>query len=330
MRFSIRFVLASPQAFRLPGLFSLLCLFSMLGAVAASSRCSAEEPLSFAVIGDIPYDEDEFPLLRRQIDELAPPPAFLLHVGDIKRSTVPFRELDYRRVADELNRSKIPVFITPGDNEYNDAADPALAWSYWVKYFGKYPEPWKHGLDVRRQKERPENVAFVHRDVLFVMVNLVGGRLQSRQEWSDRMDDDAHWIEDAFGREGERVRGAVVVGHAHPVGPRQPFAEVFIPTAARFAKPVLYLHGDGHRWIHNRPFAAAPNLLRVQIDQGGIAPPLRVTVAEPGADGDFFTFDRGLTDEYNQRRTAYDAKERERRTANARKAAETAKKDGNK
>lgn len=302
-------------------------LIVTLGVLAGlSTSLPAAEPLTFAVIGDIPYDEEEFPLLRRQIDELEPSLAFLLHVGDIKRSTVPFRELDYSRVADELKRSRIPIFITPGDNEYNDAKDPALAWSYWVKYFGKYPEPWQHGIEVRRQKQRLENVAFVHRDILFVLVNLVGGRLQSRQEWTDRMADDARWIEDAFGRDGARVRGAVVVGHAHPVGPRKPFADVFIPTAARFAKPVLYLHGDGHRWIQNQPFAEAPNLTRVQIDQGGIAPPVRVTIAEPDTKESFFTFDRRLTEEYNQRRAQYDAKNKERRAGNAKKAAEAAKK----
>jgi hypothetical protein len=297
----------------------LIYLFSI--AVGDLGSLFAAEPFTFAVIGDIPYDEEEFPLLRRQIDELKPPLAFLLHVGDIKRSTVPFRELDYSRVADELSRSKIPVFITPGDNEYNDAEDPALAWSYWVKYFGNYPEHWDHGIEVRRQEERRENVAFVHRDVLFVLVNLVGGRLQSRQEWAGRMADDARWIKDAFEREGNRVRGAVVVGHAHPVGPRKPFADVFIPTAAQFAKPVLYLHGDGHRWIQNQPFVDAPNVTRVQIDQGGIAPPVRVTIAEPDSAGSFFSFDRRLTEEYKQRRVQYDAKEKERRGSNAHKAA---------
>jgi hypothetical protein len=145
------------------------------------------------------------------------------------------------------------------------------------------------------------------------LVNLVGGRLQSRQEWADRMADDARWVEDAFARDGRRVRGAVVVGHAHPVGLRQPFADVFIPTAAQFGKPVLYLHGDGHRWIQNQPFPDAPNLTRVQIDQGGIAPPLRVTVAEPGSEESFFSFDRRLTDEYRRRRVQYDAKAKELR-----------------
>jgi hypothetical protein len=53
---------------------------------------------------------------------------------------------------------------------------------------------------------------------------------------------------------------------------------------------VLYLHGDGHRWIHDRPFKAAKNILRVQVDQGGIASPLLVTVSDDPKQP--FVFDR--------------------------------------
>jgi hypothetical protein len=207
--------------------------------MAWTGSLAAAEPFRFAVIGDLPYDEDEFPLLRRQIAELEPSFPFLLHVGDIKRSTVPFREADYERVADELRRSKVPVFITPGDNEYNDAADPVLARSYWVKHFGDLHNHWVHGLDVQYQPGRRENVAFVYRDVLFVMINLVGGRLHDKQEWAERMEDDARWVEENFKLHGEKVRGAVIVGHAHPVGLRKPFGDRFILAAAGFSKPVL-------------------------------------------------------------------------------------------
>lgn len=50
------------------------------------------------------------------------------------------------------------------------------------------------------------------------------------------------------------------------------FFAPFNDDAVKFAKPILLLHGDGHRWIHDRPFAAG-SILRVQVDQGGIAPP---------------------------------------------------------
>lgn len=35
---------------------------------------------------------------------------------------------------------------------------------------------------------------------------------------------------------------------------------------ATYGKPVLYLHGDGHKWRCEKP-SRAPNLLRIQVDQ---------------------------------------------------------------
>ncbi len=54
--------------------------------------------------------------------------------------------------------------------------------------------------------------------------------------------------------------------------------------------PMLYLHGDGHVWIHDRPFAAK-NILRVQVDSREKAPPVKVIVSDSATAP--FTFDRG-------------------------------------
>ena len=48
------------------------------------------------------------------------------------------------------------------------------------------------------------------------------------------------------------------------------------PAYEQFEKPILDLHGDGHRWIDDRPWAAN-NIMRVQVDQGGIA---KITVTD--------------------------------------------------
>ena len=81
----------------------------------------------------------------------------------------------------------------------------------------------------------------------------------------------------------------VLFGHAHPNDKHDDFFDPFLEEATRFEKPILYLHGDGHKWIKDRPFDAE-NILRVQVDQGGIAPPLKVVVAGSGAE--VFEFDR--------------------------------------
>lgn len=288
---------------------SLLILTVLLGSRANADEPAAKSPsadgsFTFAAFGDLPYDEDEFPLLRRQLAELKSTIPFIFHVGDIKRSTVPFREDAYSRVADELKKSPVPVFITLGDNEYTDAADPVLALSYWKKYFGNLHDHWKHGLDLQIQSQRRENVAFVHRGVLFIMIHLVGGDGYDRTETAARMNDNVEWLKTHFERSGESARAAVIIAHAHAVKNRKPIGDTLISLGRKFGKPILYIHGDGHRWIQNQPFGLR-NITRIQVDQGGIAPPLLVTVKATDADDDFFTFERNLTDEYNRRREIY-------------------------
>ena len=45
------------------------------------------------------------------------------------------------------------------------------------------------------------------------------------------------------------------------------FVEKFRSIAAAFQKPILYLQGDGHYWIHDRPWKEQ-NIQRVQVDAG--------------------------------------------------------------
>jgi hypothetical protein len=61
--------------------------------------------------------------------------------------------------------------------------------------------------------------------------------------------------------------------------------------------------------------------MRVQIDQGGIAPPVVVTIGDPEAADAFFAFQRNLTPEYVRRREAYDKAARDRRETKAKSAA---------
>ena len=49
-------------------------------------------------------------------------------------------------------------------------------------------------------------------------------------------------------------------------------------TAAKiFTKPILFIHGDGHRWLYTNPWLEQ-NITRIQVDQGKIADPLQVTI----------------------------------------------------
>jgi hypothetical protein len=168
------------------------------------------------------------------------------------------------------------VFIIPGDNEWNDCSSPNTAWGHWAASFSRFEDNWAHSLQVARQSVRPENFAFVQGGVLFIGINLVGGRVHDSNEWSRRMTDDANWVNENFDRYGSQITSAVVFGHAFPSGARQLFGSAFVSAAQELAKPILYMQGDTHSWTIDHPFSAAPNITRVVVDAG--VPSVRLTV----------------------------------------------------
>ncbi len=178
-----------------------------------------------------------------------------------------------------LSKAAAPVFIIPGDNEWNDCTDPDPAWEHWDKYFMRFDRHWPHRLPLFRQLEREENFSFVRGNVLFVGLNIVGGRVHDVAEWKRRHGEGLDWVRRNLQRFGSEVSSLVIFGHARPNSTHRDFFEPFSKDAKEFTKPILYIHGDGHRWVYDRPFAAQ-NILRVQVDQGGIAPPLKVVVTD--------------------------------------------------
>ncbi len=245
--------------------------------------------ITFYAMGDMPRRAEEDVLLVRQIGELPKDAKFVIHVGDIKSGKTPCDEAVYKKVAGILSQATVPVFIIPGDNEWNDCANPAQAWGFWDRNFMRFDRRWRHRFPVFRQLEHEENFSFIKENVLFVGLNLVGGRVHDAVEWQQRHADGFDWIRRNLLRFGTDVSSLVVFGHADPNETNDDFFDPFSEVASQFKKPILYLHGNGHRWVHNRPFAAQ-NILRVGVDQGSIAPPLKVTIT--GHQTAPFQFDR--------------------------------------
>ena len=249
----------------------------------------ANSTVSFYAMGDVPYAPEEDLLLPKQITNLPTDGRFLIHVGDIKDGATPCDELIYTKVASMLGKSKLPTFIIPGDNEWNDCQQPEQAWKYWQKYFRRFDQRWKHGFQVTRSPRHDENIFFVHHRVLFVGLNLVGGRVHDAAEWKGRHRDNLSWTREAMTRHGQQVHAMVILAHANPQPNHEDFFKPFVEAARTFSKPILYIHGDGHRWIKDHPWEAK-NILRIQVDQGGKAPPLKVTVRDDPQEP--FQFDR--------------------------------------
>jgi len=251
------------------------------------------EPLVFSATGCGPYKLEEEPLLVKHIQQVNTDgkSEFLVHLGDIVSGTKKvWPEAQYIKVADILKTSTIPVFVLPGDNEWNDLDNPDQGWSYWAKHFTNFEQHFKNLPALTRQRVRPENFAFESKGVLVIGINLVVGRVHDKKEWQKRMQDDADWVGECLARAG-KTRAAVVCAQAMPAVTVEPFFEQFARHAKKYSKPVLYLHADGHVWTVEKAWKAA-NITRVQTDQVGRNPPVQVTVSDDPNQP--FVFDRRL------------------------------------
>jgi hypothetical protein len=78
-------------------------------------------------------------------------------------------------------------------------------------------------------------------------------------------------------------------GRGHDSGYREIRAAI-IREAAAFGGPVLLIHGDSHFWLHDRPFAEAPNLTRIMVPGDRETRAVRIEVNAAAADPWSFSF----------------------------------------
>src|SRR3954462_8947060 len=163
------------------------------------------EPIIFSAMGCGPYTPPDKPAVafyvqqenRERISE------FMVHLGDVFRTPtvkntnaapanstkegatvepplpcdIP-TEAEYHWTADLLSYSNtIPTWIVVGDNEWNDLVDPVQGWKWWQKYYARFEERFHPAWQTERQPERQENFTFVRKGVVFVGINLPGGRV---------------------------------------------------------------------------------------------------------------------------------------------------------
>ncbi len=236
-------------------------------------------PVTFSVIGDVPYNaNDEFFLREHiRIHNNVSNASFMVHLGDIKAQQDPCSESAYLKIANILRELTIQTFVIVGDNEWNDCADPDEAWTFWTTHFARFDEQQWSNRNVLRQSERDENFSWTEEGVLLIGLNLAGGSVHDSNEWATRLNHDADWVEKHFFSAQESVYAAIVFGHTRPKAAHETFFTRFREAVKEFGHPVLYLHGNGHSWIHDQPWPE--NITRVQVDAGSISPPVQVSVS---------------------------------------------------
>lgn len=270
---------------------SLPCLGQDRGG--ASGSRSAGDAFAFALIGDVPSFPLEVRMVERILASLDEDIAFAIHVGDLKGGSERCDDPLLAGRRDLLDRSPVPLFFTPGDNDWTDCHreraggfDPLERLAALRERFFARAEPLGKGgreaapyLALERQAELspggpPENLRWRLGAALFVTINLPGsgnareveklrpGSGATRDGWNER------WLRESYAmaeREGFGV--IVVVGHANPGfgNPRAvshaAFKRMLEGLSSKFAGQTLFLHGDTHRHSVER---LAERLLRVE------------------------------------------------------------------
>lgn len=235
------------------------------------------QPILFSVLGDIPYDPKDEDLLRDQLRDLDRESVFAAHIGDIKSGEAPCVEPAYKTVAGILRKSPRPMFIVPGDNEWNDCPDPDDAWRLWSLHLLHLERSFTLPFPVATQETRQENFAFVTHGVLFIGLNLVGGTIHDAAEWTRRHADNLAWTRRHLTERQAHVRAAVLLAQANPTEAHRDYFDGLVESAPAFGKPILYIHGDAHTFYCKRSFANKA-IFDIQIDEGAKAPPLKVRI----------------------------------------------------
>jgi len=181
-----------------------------------------------------------------------------------------------------------------GDNDYYDCDAWKKGWERWSNYFLRFHDNFKQKWSVNLQQGREENFAFKRRGVLIIGVHTVGAGsgIKNKSEWDKLLEDNLAWTREQVTTRTHKV--VVILTHANPTKDHRIFTDGLSELAQESGKSYLYMHGDTHRWLKDRPFAAQ-NILRVVVDQGGIADPVKVTVDLNGEEPEIIFQRRSLS-----------------------------------
>lgn len=296
----------SSRAVLLAGAVLSSCL-----AVAASA-----DPVRFFALGDLPYSRPEVAVMQELLSEaVAGGASFIVHVGDIKSGGSPCTDSNLQEIAGIFRSVSVPVVYTPGDNEWTDCHRRSAGGFDPIERLRRVREVFfadpgvlrRDALDgVEQNPDYPENFAFRLGETTFVALHVVGSRNGLE---ADRPEMDAEFqardaADRAFLRRAvekaklENDRAIVVIFHAdalfHRSGPRgfEAIKRDFRTLADEFDGPVLVLHGDTHRFVHDRPFRdprtgePIENLIRVEVPGSPIVGGVWISV-DPEADEPF-------------------------------------------
>jgi hypothetical protein len=251
----------------------LLAAALALCAAQCALRPSAPDAFAFAVMGDTPYsaaEEEHFTSMMKHVD--AERVDFVVHVGDFKAgSRSPCSDALFLSRKAQFDASAHPFVYTPGDNDWvdcrratNGAFDPIERLAKLREiFFGD-----AYSLGVERmatsfQPGLPENRIWERGGVVFATINVQGSNNNRGFDRANDLEAEARdqanlaWLAEAEAR-ATRAAGLAVFTQASLWDADAPtyfaYEKALVDIAMRLGKPVLFVHGDTHRYRADTPF----------------------------------------------------------------------------
>jgi hypothetical protein len=255
--------------------------------------------LIFYATANTPFTTDEEGQLQRNLAAIAQSNAhFSVHLGSIHDSKAsPCDTTTYNRVANLIeDASPRPVFILPGEEDWNNCEDPDSAWDAWISIFELYNQRWDltraidgEPITVYRQFNQLENWAFPVKGVLFIGVHVVNGHVPSKTEFQQRNRMNVQWVRGMSKKYESEVRAVVVCGNGQPGRPSNVnFFTTMSSFWSNFSLPTLYVHSviptssntynNTQSYNYYHPFTDLQHVWAVQLEKTSENLPLRIQI----------------------------------------------------
>jgi hypothetical protein len=240
---------------------------------------------SFGLIGDTGYTSDsitKFLAVRASMN--AADLELSVHIGDIKSGSSPCTDSVYTDNRDRFDAFTHPLAYTPGDNEWSDCSSDKNGRLAYLRsvFFADDQTRGTPSMTVAQQSAQfPENAMWHEGPVTFVTVHTVGSdNNQGASEFPARNAANIAWLQAAFDTaEARGSAGVVIATHANPGFPPdatsrstttgfKSFLEALRSEVTAWGKPVLFVHGDTHKFRVDQPTilgSSRSNFTRVEV-----------------------------------------------------------------
>ncbi len=276
------------QRYLLVALFSTLLIgfSSWFWAQASHSQVPPGRSFEFALIGDLPYNDNQVTKFGNLIDEINQDRrvSFIIHDGDFKSGSSLCSDEMFTQRKQLFDKFEHPFIFIPGDNEWTDCHRANNGNYDPLERLAKIRELYTQGnrslgrptLRLSRQSDNPqyikfrENVRWNYGDVLFLGLNIPGsnnnfGRTsEADAEFRERNAANLAWLRQGFAiAKRNRYQGIMLVIQANPNFDLEPtdknrtgyndFIAALEAETRAFAGQVVLVHGDSHYFRIDKP-----------------------------------------------------------------------------